>query len=290
MTDTHVTILERLGFTTYEARAWLALTAHPACTGYEVAKHSGIPRANVYPVLKRLVERGAAQRIDAHENTRYTATPVDELVASLRREQHRLFEAAQDQLPRQAGPTGDIPVYALRNVTRVHAAARRTIDSARHTLFIAVQPQEARLLAAELRNADERGVRITTLCMEACEMECGGCRGDIHRCELAPPTGNRWLIVAADDDSTVAAEFQGQEGAPDSVHAIETRQPLIVQLATSYVRQSAALSILGGALGERFQGLVSLQARQLLDGLQLPEGLSRALDSDRASGPEQSAR
>ncbi|TAM10183.1 MAG: hypothetical protein EPN72_06645 [Nevskiaceae bacterium] len=289
MTDTNIGILERLGFTTYEARAWLALATHAPATGYEVAKSSGIPRANIYPVLKRLVERGAARRIEAHDNTRYTATPVDELLADLRHDQQRLFAQAQERLPRTPAPADEIPVYALQDFASVHAAVRRTIDAARHTLFIAVQPEEARLLAPELRGADERGVRITTLCMEACTSECGGCRGDIHRCALAP-SGSRWLIVAADDQAAVAAELKGAAAVPDSVRAIETRQPLVVKLATAYVRQSVALSILGGALGDHFKGLVSLQARQLLDDLHLPEGLSRTIDEDRAARPEPSAR
>jgi len=43
--------LQQLGFTAYEAKVYLALLAHPGSTGYEVARHSGVPRAKVYEVL-----------------------------------------------------------------------------------------------------------------------------------------------------------------------------------------------------------------------------------------------
>ena len=46
-------LLERLGFTEYEARAYLTLLGRNPLTGYELAKLSGIPRPNVYPVLDR---------------------------------------------------------------------------------------------------------------------------------------------------------------------------------------------------------------------------------------------
>lgn len=291
MADTSTALLEKLGFTTYEAKAWLALAQVSSSTGYEVAKRSGIPRANVYAALKRLVERGAARHVNAHDGTRYAATPAPELLEAMRREHAALLATAQATLPLQPQAAEECPVYALQSVAHVYATARHLVTTAQRTLLVAVQPCEARLLAAELRAADERGVRITTLCMEACATECGGCRGTIHRCALAPGSACRWLIVAADDEAVVAAELNAGCGPDDTaVRALETRQPLVVKLATSYVRQSAALSILGGALGDHFEGLVSLQARHLLDGLQLQKGSPTEVRQNAAEEPRQSAR
>ena len=47
-------ILQRLGFGDYEARAYTALLQRSPMTGYEIAKLSRIPRANVYDILPRL--------------------------------------------------------------------------------------------------------------------------------------------------------------------------------------------------------------------------------------------
>lgn len=65
MTTTAVNQLEAIGFTEYEARAYLLLLREGPQTGYHVAKVSGIPRPNIYPVLSRLVERGAVNKMDA---------------------------------------------------------------------------------------------------------------------------------------------------------------------------------------------------------------------------------
>ena len=46
-------ILQRLGFGDYEARAYTALLQRSPMTGYEIAKLSRIPRANVYDILPR---------------------------------------------------------------------------------------------------------------------------------------------------------------------------------------------------------------------------------------------
>lgn len=260
-------LLQKLGFTAYEAKAWLALAPAGPLTGYEVAKRAGIPRANVYPVLQRLVDGGSARCVDTPDGPRYVATPATELLESMQRDQRDLFAAARASLPRGPAHAERVPVYALQTVAQVRAAARALIAGARDTLLIAVQPLEAALLAPDVRVAEERGVAITTLCLEACETECGGCRGTIHRCACAATRNSRWLVAVADDAAALVADFEGAEG----VRAVETRQPLLVYLAAAYVRQSAALAVLGDDFGERFNGLVSLQARRLLDGLQ-PQG------------------
>ena len=54
--------LTALGFSTQEARVYLALLQHPSATGYELAKHAGLQRANVYQVLATLSDRHIVER------------------------------------------------------------------------------------------------------------------------------------------------------------------------------------------------------------------------------------
>ncbi|MDN5873526.1 MAG: hypothetical protein L0H29_03985 [Sinobacteraceae bacterium] len=265
MAEKSLSLLQKLGFSAYEAKAWLALAQAGGSTlnGYEVAKHSGVPRANIYPVLRKLVERGAARRVDASEGARYVAVPAEALLERIKDEQDALISTAHKTLPRNPPSTEEWPVYALRSEHQVYATAQRLVEAAQQSLFIALQPPEARQLAPLLRAAADRGIKITTLCMEACPAECGGCQGHIHRCKLTHDDSGRWLLIVADETTAMTAEIDGH----DSARGIETHQPLVVQLVSAYIRQSTALAILGGELGDRFQGLVSLHARQLLGGL-----------------------
>jgi sugar-specific transcriptional regulator TrmB len=52
--------LGRLGLTTYEARAYFALTGRDSCTAAQAARLSGVPRQRIYDVLGSLVEKGIA--------------------------------------------------------------------------------------------------------------------------------------------------------------------------------------------------------------------------------------
>ena len=260
------TALQNLGFSDYEARAYASLVRAGSLNGYEAAKNSGIPRANVYAVLERLVQRSAARRLKTREGARYAALPPDQLLQRLEKEQLRNLGAAREALRGLSQNGEDTPVFNLQDQAELHEQARALIDGARQDLLVAIQPPEAALLAPVLRDARARGVTITTLCMQACITECGGCQGDIHRYCLTPGQQVRWLLLVADNRQLVAAEFQACD-----TDAIFTEQPLVVALAVAYIRQSLALATLAGELGEEFHGLLSEHARQVLDALH-PEG------------------
>jgi len=49
--------LEKIGFSKYEARAYLALLKKNPVTGYELANISGIPNSKIYEVINKLLDR-----------------------------------------------------------------------------------------------------------------------------------------------------------------------------------------------------------------------------------------
>lgn len=256
------TLLQELGFSEYEARAYAALAGAGESNGYEVAKAAGMPRANVYAVLEKLVERGAAQRIRVGKGVRYAATPPPQLLADLDRRHQETLDATRAALKRLQQPTDSAPAFSLRGAEELLQRARSTIDEARDTLLVAIQPAEAARLAEPLRLARERGVAITTLCLEACAQECGGCQGNIHRLQMAPVDGKRWLLLVSDQSTALL----GQLDEPGS-QGLLTAQALVIELASAYIRQSLALATLGNELAGRFDGLLSQQARDLFDRL-----------------------
>ena len=60
MEEAHLERLHRLGLTSYEARAYLALLRRDSSTAAETARLAGLPRQRVYDVLSSLVEKGLA--------------------------------------------------------------------------------------------------------------------------------------------------------------------------------------------------------------------------------------
>ncbi|MDQ6708992.1 MAG: TrmB family transcriptional regulator [Candidatus Dormibacteraeota bacterium] len=59
-TDSAVDQLVRLGLTSYEARAYVALTGRDSFTAAQVSRLAGLPRQRIYDVLGSLVQKGLA--------------------------------------------------------------------------------------------------------------------------------------------------------------------------------------------------------------------------------------
>lgn len=89
--------LVRLGLTSYEARAYVALTGRDSFTAAQVARLAGLPRQRIYDVLGSLVDKGLASARPGAV-VKYGATEpaaaIDRLVAIRREELARLETGA----------------------------------------------------------------------------------------------------------------------------------------------------------------------------------------------------
>jgi sugar-specific transcriptional regulator TrmB len=89
--------LTRLGLTSYEARAYVALTGRESFTAAQVARLAGLPRQRIYDVLDSLVEGGLAASRPGRV-VKYSAadpkTAIEGLLAAHRRQLAFLEEGA----------------------------------------------------------------------------------------------------------------------------------------------------------------------------------------------------
>lgn len=79
-------LLQELGLTEYEARAYVAVLAQPGGPAAAIARAAGIPRPRIYDILDRLSRRGFVVRTSGRR-TAYRAVPTDEVLARLRHEE-----------------------------------------------------------------------------------------------------------------------------------------------------------------------------------------------------------
>ena len=84
--------LEKLGFSSNEAKVYGTLIKHKVLNGYEIAKLSGVARSLVYEVINRLIAKGAVIRIDGEPN--FTSlSSIKTLSAALRKKTKRILPA-----------------------------------------------------------------------------------------------------------------------------------------------------------------------------------------------------
>lgn len=262
--------LQQLGFSEYEARTYVALLRQSPQNGYELARSSGLPRANVYSVLEKLEERGAVVRLETANSVRYVPVSPNELLQRLETRFKESLRETQESLKDVAQATAYEEVWSVHGYSAMLEHARALIESAGTSLLIAVEPPESQALKDSLDRAAARGLKIVTLCLEACLTECGNCRGAIFRYHVEPLLESRWLVLLADDQEMLAGEI----GPGEQTLAVRTRQRLLASLAGGYIRRSIALAALVSDLDTRLDSLLNPVTRTTL----------AALDSESRQG------
>lgn len=255
-----VALLEELGFGGYEAKAYVTLLEQGPLTGYQLAKASGVPRANIYSVLRRLEERGAVVVVQTEAGRRYRALDHREFLARVEKSfRVRLSEAAR-ALSRIAPAESPSYVYNFTGYANLVAQASRLIEAARSQVLVSGWGQELEQLAPTLEAARGRGVAVTLVCMSGCQAPCPHCSGRVYRYRLGEPGDCRWLLVIADGQELVA----GQVEADGRVIGTSSCQRLLVAIATWYMRHTVAVAELVRVLGPKLPGLLDADARQAL--------------------------
>lgn len=127
--------LERFGFTGTQSAAWAALASMGDATGYAVARHTGIARANIYHALDALVARGLASTSGGRPATYRAASPHDVLARLTGKCDRDLAALAQDLgiQPTVGGVREPAPAAALELIfdrpTLMTSAVRCAADA-----------------------------------------------------------------------------------------------------------------------------------------------------------------
>ncbi|MGZ3496564.1 MAG: TrmB family transcriptional regulator [Vulcanimicrobiaceae bacterium] len=257
--DMAIASLQALGFTEYESRIYTTLLRKSPLTGYEIAKNANIPRANVYPVLGRLVERGILLTVNGEGGPRYSAIDPEALVSRIGADYRRALDATSKSLAALKVQERSDLVCSARGISALLEHAKSALREAERYALVALFPAEARELNAELREAEARGVVITMLCLSGCAADCGYCLGHAYRYRVAEVDAARWLVAVADGDLLVSGQITG-----DDASVLYTRQPMLVELSGAYIRQSIAMASILTDLGPRIQDSLKPETRKIL--------------------------
>jgi sugar-specific transcriptional regulator TrmB len=244
--------LGELGFSPYEARAYIALVARSPANGYEVAKAAGIPTSKIYETLKRLEQRGAARRFSASP-VRYAATPPGDLLAALRNRFSKAADSAEQAFKSISSTANAELTWVIEGGLNIANTLRQVADRARTSLFGALWESELEDLAPSLRAAHGRGVEMHLACYGA--MPAGLSGYDLTLCGISAEerlSGRRLCALVGDARESVTAVIQ----PAGAVSGIWTENGVLALLATEYIREEIMGRALINAIGEsRYQEL-----------------------------------
>jgi len=226
--DPLVEHLSDLGFSGYEARAYVALLeGHPA-TGYELAKRSGIPPSKIYPVLKKLMDRSMVSPISA-DPVKYLPQNSKLFLKNLRQDFQSALSYIEEHLPKQPRRDFDY-IWNIRQKQELLSKAAELILQARREILLLAWDPELQELIPSLKS---RKKTVKLAIIQFGEMPVRHPIVYRHRIPgiIRTEKGGRELTLVTDEESLLQGLI-----SRSGVNGIYTSNPSLVQVALDYMR------------------------------------------------------
>jgi sugar-specific transcriptional regulator TrmB len=154
--------LQKLGFSQYESRAYVALLKSPRVTGYELAKQSGVSQSKIYEVVDKLVQKELVVAIEEGGSVRYV--PLDPMkgVDRYRHDYTHALDLVGERLSRlyDEESCGAAYVVTLQRSREIVAKTVEMVEAAQTEVLVMLWPEELPQVESVLRLAEARGVAI----------------------------------------------------------------------------------------------------------------------------------
>jgi sugar-specific transcriptional regulator TrmB len=192
--------LQKLGFTDYEARAYVALLRDYPATRYQLSQNASIPDSKIYEVVRRLQDKGVITGLQGRP-PRFVPLDPEQLVAQLERRTDESLEYLRSSFPRIADEPAVQRIWNVEGYDAIISQAKELLDSARKEVLAAMWHQEANLLADWMQSAETRTGAVTLLAYDACDVDFGTVK--LHGFEKDLETqlidfDGRWLAMVVD--------------------------------------------------------------------------------------------
>jgi len=261
--------LVELGFSEYEAKAYVALLRKSPVTGYELAKLSGVPRSMIYEVAGKLTARGAAMTLRKEGATLYAPMPADEFLDHLHREHEELIDSLKEELTAHT-VTPDLEyVWNIEGHENIMAKAAEMVEQAQTRIYVALLPVTFPALRPVLEEAIRRGVQVMLYTTGDVDLP-GGRVVVAHVAEeTLEQARGLGLILVIDGEEVLVGEWLTDTQA----RASWTSNPLLVFIAEHHLRTDLYLPQILARLGDQALELILEEDRELF---------ARALESEIA--------
>lgn len=219
--------LVRLGFSGYEAKAYISLLKRNPTTGYELAKSSGIPPSKVYEVISKLLARSIISPLPG-KPVKYIPQSTHLFLNNLRDD----FQGTINYLDENLSELGDGGFDYIWNINDMHDFMNRAKDmvaNAKKDIIVLGWDSELRELMTELKeNSIEKKAIIQFGSMP---IETGVAY--VHGIEkvLEREKGGRIFSIVTDGSSLL----QGIISESRQVRGIYTSHPSLVEMAADYM-------------------------------------------------------
>lgn len=254
--------LVEVGFSSQEARVYVAALQRPSATGYELAKLAGLQRANVYQVLATLVDRGAVEQV-TDSPARFVAQPPAAVLGRIKRETAARCDTLIADLAAVAARPEQAAFWTLRGREAVVERAATLVADATDRVAVCLWADDLTWLGDALRAASQSGCHVVVNVFGDAPPALGLSGGEVYQHEHPAKTvGGHLLTLSVDSATALIASLDEPAGA------VYTEHPALLRVVDKLIRDEAYLAAIYAELPDELEArfgphLVDLRAKLL---------------------------
>ncbi len=154
--------LMRLGFSAYEAKAYIALIQSPSVTAYEISKLSGVPQSKIYETMKKIVDKGLAIA-EGTKPVTFIALSIDEFLDRYQADLNKSMGFLRDNVKAFGNQPSLEYIWHFNGSLQLMNKIRSLIAEAQTSLYLEIWAGEYSELIDDLKEAVSRGIKITAV-------------------------------------------------------------------------------------------------------------------------------
>lgn len=244
-----VEILKEIGFSEYEAKAYLMLIETNPLTAYEISKLSSVPSSKIYAVLNRLEEKNMVQTIEVDKKKRYVPLESSDFIRDQRQSFNNRLSILEENLKKIEKDQPLSYVWNIKGIEELGNKIRELLLQCNEELLISLWPQELKIYEEILEDLMNRGVNIAMVHYGPLERMIGQCYEHPIAETLFEEKGGRAFAMVC--DSKVA--LMGTLDDHNEVEASWSRSIGFTSLAEDYIRHDIYIMKLVARFGDEMK-------------------------------------
>jgi sugar-specific transcriptional regulator TrmB len=256
--------LQKIGFTLYEAKVYKALISNPNSTGYELSKHSQVPRGKVYEVLESLVEKGAALIINKTEKQIYQPLPYELLLSRHKDEVNEVISKLNTEFQKLENLKEEEPFINLNNHNQIFLRAEEMCNEAKNSILVTGFQNELLSMKEHFQAAEKRGITVFALEFGDCDL--GLDKQFFHYIsplqEKQIYLYGRWFAIVKDTNECLLAQVK-----QNSTTGVWTKNMAMVLAITMWLQHDIMVHVMEKEVDEKIVNQISKKANITLNEL-----------------------
>jgi len=227
-------MLQKFGFSQYESQAYeVVVSSDEPLDATTIVKHSGVPKAKIYEVLARLIDKGMVMDSVSEKKKLYTALPLDLAIQKLTTEFQSNIKELQTNISKRSFT--DDRVWSLKIQSSIQVQSKQLVEEAKQSIRISAWNDTFLEYLPLLEKKAKQGIDIEALVV-------GDVKTELSNVHFLIPTEEpnaleRYLLLIVDDREIL---FAGVE--QESWQAMKTMSPPFVKFFTEFFYHDVALA------------------------------------------------